>query len=219
MSRVRAVVTLPYTTGLPEDASVNVFHFSSLSDPMTTAQRTIILDQLEQFYNFSSGVAGDALGGFYGSLVSRAANACSIELFDLDEAEPRLPIETRLWTLIAGDAATQAPPEVALCLSFQAAPVSGIPQARRRGRVYLGPFIAGSSPAGNDGRPSAALIGSAVAAGNFLLDSLVTGGSVLWNVYSRKDDAMYAITDGWVDNEWDTMRSRGRDATARTTYT
>lgn len=210
-------MTLPWTSGLPEDLSTNTFHFFTASDPASAGERTAILDALVSFYNFSSGVAGDDLAGFMGDIVSRVANACSIDLYDLGDAEPRVPVETRTFTLGAADSATTAPTELALCLSFQAAPTSGIPQARRRGRVFTGPFNTGVIAGA--GRPAATLRASVAAAGNFLLDTLNNPASVAWGVWSRVDSAMYLIDDGWCDDEWDILRSRGRRPTTRTTFT
>lgn len=213
---LRAVVTLPYTSGLPEDVVTNTFHFTTQTVPPSGGELTTLMDQLEGFYNTSTGVAGDQISGFLGDLVSRAAAACTIEIFNLADAEPRIAIAARQWTLGAADAATNTAPEVALCLSFQAPLQSGIPQARRRGRVYIGPFI--QSVVGATGRPGSNLINSLVAAGNGMLDALQVAGGPRWVVYSRLNNAAYEITNGWVDNEFDTMRSRGRKPTTRTTF-
>lgn len=209
-------MTIPYTTGLPEDVVMNTFHFIT-ANPQPTAGEIVALNTLlEAFYNTSSGVAGDALAGFMASLCSRVASVCTIDYFALSDPEPRLPVSSHPWTLAAADVSGYQPTEVALCLSMQADPVSGIPQARRRGRVYLGPF----NNAVNDtttGRPTTALINSCVAAGNALLDGASPAGTPL-AVFSRVGNAGAAVDNGWVDNEWDTMRSRGRRATTRTAF-
>lgn len=216
-STLRAIVTLPFTSGLPEDIVTNTFHFTTVSDPPAAGELTDIMDAVEAFYNVSSGVAGDQLAGFTSNLISRVASACSIEIFDLGDPEPRVSIALRLFTLGAADSATSMPTEVALCCSFQAPLQSGIPQARRRGRVYTGPFIQSTTLA-STGRPSAALIASVAAAGNALLDTLQDVGGPRWVVYSRVDDAAYEITNGWVDDEFDTIRARGRRSTTRTEF-
>lgn len=215
MARIRAVVTLPWTSNLPEDVSINTFHFLTTSSPASAGERTEIIGNLVAFYNSDFGAAGNPLSSFYGSIVSRAVNACTVELFDLADLEPRLPVETFQWTLGAGAQSSLLPPEVALCASFQANPVSGIPQARRRGRIYLGPF---THPAiTTAGRPSTSIIEAAKDAMEGIFD-LQAGSGVQWCVYSRIGDAMAAVSNGWVDDEFDTQRRRGRQRTTRTTW-
>lgn len=216
MARLRSIVTLPWTSGLAEDVTVNTFHFLTTSSPATATELDQIDTSLQAVWNFSSGVANDELRGYIGDLVSRVADACTIDHYDLDDPEPRVPIRTTTWTLGAADSASTAPPEVALCLSFQANPSSGIPQARRRGRVYLGPW--NTNVLSSTGRPTSGLQNAVAAAGNFLHDTLQGAVPVRWCVYSRVGDAMAEVTNGWCDNEWDTQRSRGRKATSRVTF-
>jgi len=228
MTIVRAQVTLPWTTGLPEDITVNTFHFFTEDSPPDTTQLDTIETQLVAFYNVASGVAGDAIGGFLSTLLSRVANACTIKYYDLEDAEPRAPLRTDTFTLIAQDSATSMPAEVSLCLSFQGVKASGIPQARRRGRVYVGPFIrAATVLTDSTGRPTSALTASVADAGNAMHDALNVGASaVRWVVYSPKTDAeggtptdaSIVVDNGWCDDEWDILRSRGRRPTVRATF-
>lgn len=219
MAVVRSIVTMPWTSGITEDLTVNTFHFTTVTDPPTAGQLNTIDTQLIAFYNTSSGVAGDNLSGFLGDIVSRVANAATIKHYDLSDPEPRIPLRTTTWTVGAADAANTGPCEVALCLSFQGDPVSGVPQARRRGRVYIGPFNT-SQLGGTAGRPPAALTAAVAAAGNALHDTLNTPipGEVQWVVWSPTSGDSVFITNGWCDNEWDTIRSRGRRPTVRTTF-
>jgi len=145
-----------------------------------------------------------------------ASNMLQFKTYDMTQPEPRVPVSD----IIASGSPDNTgclPPEVSLCMSFQAPAVSGTPQARRRGRVYL-PFFK-SSLNGNDGRPSSTIISTLVAAGTALLAASgdgITGPE--WSVYSPTDNAAVAVTEGWVDNEWDTQRRRGRPYTSRTTF-
>src|SRR5688500_10439566 len=217
MSIIRAQVRLPWTTNLPEDVTVNTFHFLTTSTPFTQAELDDIEDNLISFWTFSSGVAGDQLDGFLSNLVSRVALAASITMYDMSQAEPRVPIRETNFTLGPADVGSTLPPEVALCLSFQAVQTPGIPQARRRGRVFLGPW--NGNYVGATGRPNTAVLNAIAAAGNYLLDNLIATSPVRWAVYSPTLGTAAEVTDGWCDDEWDTVRSRGRLATTRVTFT
>jgi hypothetical protein len=106
-------------------------------------------------------------------------------------------------------ASSNCPREQALCLSFYA--VSNEP--RRRGRLYL-PCCLHTPATENQGiRPGAAIRGTALNIATRL--SSVGGVDVDWVVHSVKDDASYTVTNGWVDDEWDTQRRRGMKSTTR----
>jgi hypothetical protein len=49
-----------------------------------------------------------------------------------------------------------------------------------------------------------------------LIDASVTETTWSLAVYSVADAVAREVTNGWVDNAWDTQRRRGIDATART---
>lgn len=214
--RIRAVVTIPYTTGLPADVSTNVFHaFTDGLDPV--GDQLTLMTALRDFYILDTGVPGTSVGVYYGNLASRTANACRVELFDLDDLPPRQPIDELTFTLPAAGAVGQTPPEVALCMSFQGAPVSGVPQARQRGRVYLGPFH--GNVVATTGRPNTTLTSQVATSGGRLIGALDNAGGPIWAVYSRVDDALVQVTDGWVDDEFDTQRRRGRERTTRNPFT
>lgn len=138
------------------------------------------------------------------------------KLYNLDDLEPRAPIEEGLWSFAAAPAADSLPHEVALCLSYQAPKISGVPQARRRGRIFLGPF---DNTSNVDGRPSTSLVNAIVALGEQLMDAgNATAGDWNWAIYSEVNGGTADVTSGWVDDEWDTQRRRGRIATSRTVF-
>ena len=141
------------------------------------------------------------------------------KFYNREDPEPRAPVLTYTWSLAAAPAGTNLPPEVSLCCSFQGDLMSGQPQSRRRGRNYL-PFPS-SAALGVDGRPPAGAITAAVAWGDSLLEFSKSSSEHTWVVASSfgvPGEFDTIITNGWVDNEFDTQRRRGRDATARTTF-
>lgn len=202
MANYRHIVRMPYTSGVAEDASVNVWH--SISDDDTEANGFAAL--LVAFYG--------SVDTFFSALLSTAANAATITTYNLADPTPRVPVGTTSFTLTTG--ALQLPPEVAVCLSFQGVKISGLPQARRRGRVFLGPLADNAQDTG--GRPTGTLISGVVAAADTLLGAPVQGTSGIWAVYSPTNGQTVPVNNGWVDNEFDTIRARGRRATARTTF-
>lgn len=106
-----------------------------------------------------------------------------------------------------------APREVALCLSFFA----GANRPRLRGRLYLPAFCIDTGANVQAERPGNTIITKAAAFAPILQD--LGGPDVDWSVYSRADDQARPVTNWWVDNEWDTIRSRGLRATTRTVGT
>lgn len=146
-------------------------------------------------------------------------NGHRTKFYDTADPEPRAPVLEYVWNLAVDPSGSALPTEVSLCCSFQADLQSGVPQSRRRGRNYL-PFIGGAAIDGV-GRPTGGLITAAVAWGQNLLDFSGMGVGTTWVVHSTIGDPLataVVITNGWVDNEFDTQRRRGRKATARTTF-
>lgn len=102
--------------------------------------------------------------------------------------------------------ASVIPREVAICLSFYAAPST----PRRRGRVYL-PMPGSGLTLGV--RPSTTVLEKATTlAGKF---AALGGADVSWNVHSQTTGEDNEVTHAWCDDEWDTVRSRGLRPTTR----
>ncbi len=128
------------------------------------------------------------------------------KIYDMDQPEPRLPLATKMSGAQTANEGS-GPSEVALCLSFYAT----VNQPRRRGRLFIGPFLTGAMAQ----RPSAGL--------RTELGVLATGIANLggvdvdWMQYSPTLNVGNKVTNWWVDNEWDTIRSRGLKGTERLT--
>lgn len=110
-----------------------------------------------------------------------------------------------------GAPASNCPREVAVCLSYFA--TNNVP--RRRGRLFIPHPVISTGTAGTtpDVRPNAATrnkVGELVP----VLTGL-GGVDVDWSVYSRVDGQARPVSDWWVDDEWDTIRSRGLRSTTR----
>lgn len=212
MPTYRAQVIIPAVNGLARDAMTNTYHFidfvpqplADLADDVTPLIETLY----EAIYTGSSrGSSG------YSWLLS------TIKWYDLSEPQPRVPYITSLPINVTPQASV-IPQEVSLVASFQANPISGIPQSRRRGRVYLGGLGTGWMDASGSGQPprfnSTAIASVATAFDNFR--TAVAGTSARWAVWSTVDQAAYLVDNGWVENDPDTQRRRGARATVRTTW-
>lgn len=131
------------------------------------------------------------------------------KIYDMADPEPRVPLATR-WAETLSVAQEGGPREVALCLSFYA--TNNVP--RRRGRLYIGPFD--KTLCANE-RPTTALMNRLGTMAGGLAN--LGGVDVDWMQYSPTLNLANKVTNWWVDNEWDTVRSRGLRGTTRNSGT
>lgn len=206
MPIIRALVTLPATSALAEDAATNTLHFSAPGVNLTD-EINLIHGNLTTFYQ--------AIDTYLSPKLSTTAN---VKYYDLDDPKPRPPKSEQTMGLAAFPGTALAS-ELAVCLSYQAARVAGSDQAHRRGRIYLGPLnssAAGTTTA-SDRPASSMLTAIGVAATALATDSFADG--VPWHVYSPTLLSSAPVTDGWIDNAFDVQRRRGVQATSRTLWT
>ena len=133
-----------------------------------------------------------------------ATQPMTVKVYDADKAPPSYPLASA--TAGSGTRASGWPREVALCLSYY----SGFNRPSLRGRLYIpGAFSQGS----------AGVTPTTTQQDNILAwcDALIVGTSIAtWEVYSKKNKSGAGpVTHAWVDNEWDTQRSRGLRADSR----
>lgn len=208
---VLLVSEIPAQNNLPEDVVVNTLHFGITTVPPPGASLDLVAAAVTTFF-----------ASIYGGRISDAylPGSAVIRMYDLLDPQPRVPIYEEAADYGAPSASVALPSEVALCLSFHGTFESGEPNARRRNRIYLGPFTEADNDSSTDNisRPSAGLLADIDDAASNLL--IASGGSAAWqwDVYSPTEDASHAVVAGWVDNAWDTQRRRGRRPTARTLF-
>lgn len=197
-----ATVTLVPTSGVAADATENTYAFSGSN---ASADPGVIATLLDSLY--------DSLVGIYPSIVATSGHTISV--INLDDPQPRYPVLIQAYSFPSAPTGNTAARELAICSSFQANRQSGIPQSRRRGRVYLGPIDA--TVIDNNGLIASGSITTVVNAFS-AFDTAADASTVVWSVYSRVEGDLYAITNGWVDNAPDIQRRRGTAATSRTTW-
>jgi hypothetical protein len=139
-----------------------------------------------------------------------------VKVYDRSDPIPRSPVIEDNFTLLTTPAGAPLPPEVCVCISFQGDPESGVSQARKRGRIYFGPLDQTQIEA--DGRPLTNMVNAMRTAALDLLDKSAAANNYTWTVYSASTGDSFPVTNGWVDNEYDIQRRRGRIATARAVF-
>jgi hypothetical protein len=131
-----------------------------------------------------------------------------IKIYDAQKAPPSYPLATA--TNGTGNSTSAMPREVALCLSFYAT----WNRPSFRGRLYIPAFFTGGTL---NQRPTTPQITNCLGFKDTFGKSLPSGH--FWAVYSPKLDSAAQINNVWVDDEWDTVRSRGLRSTTRQTAT
>lgn len=203
MEHVKVITRLTLAGGIPNDYPVNTLHFGCT---VAATGATAILADLPDWFS--------AFSGIYANVVNQ--NGHQVKMYDMADPMPRAPIVDTTFDLSAQPSGAPLPSEVALCLSFQGVRTSGSSQARRRGRIYLGPLDI--TNVDTNGRPNATAISAAVTMGGLILADSVASADYTWCVYSTVDDDLVNVTNGWVDNSYDTQRRRGLAPSVRTTY-
>lgn len=203
---IRTQARIERISGITADAVVNTFHHVEDSDGPVAAAAAAALIQADL------GVFYQAIDGFLSNVL---APLVTFKSYTLSDPEPRAPILTGgvALTLNAG---SPLPAEVAFCLSYRAAEESGVPVARTRGRIYLGPLTTGilSTTVAGEIRPSAANAASIRAAGVALAQQPV--GDPEWVVWSPTSLTARPIIEVSTDDAFDTQRRRGAKPTLRT---
>ncbi len=188
-------VILGATGALARDKISNTLHFRKDGTAVNFSGDALAQD-LVQIYSTRPGL-------FQGM------QTIEVRQYDMEDA-PGPPTTIKTGT-IADSPPGSSPREVALCLSFRGA--QNVP--RQRGRIFVGPVAPTGVRPGTDVRNAILQLGQAFAD--------LGGQNVDWCVYSPTtrgagaalDSSFIPVKRCWVDDEWDTMRSRGLRPTSR----
>lgn len=214
---MRAQVSIPRVNGNPEDTVTNTWYFDGDDGLVDSIYHAHVMTKLTAFYQ--------SVDQFLSGMNSPTA---TVKIYDMRDPEPRVPeyTDTIALTFGTGD---WYPAEIAICVSFQADPVSGESQKRRRGRIYLGPIAHDPTYTENTGEvriASTCRDAIASAAGALAVATgEEPGPKVSWSVYSPTtdltstvDDAFHDVQSGWVDSAYDIQRRRGAKPAARSLF-
>lgn len=203
---------------MPEDGSTNVWHFRTVnSDP--EGDRTAIIGGLASFY---SQIAPLTTENTLGDVVT-------LKFYDLQDDPPRSLLEEHHILDLSTGTGDGIPTECAITMSFEGALISGTSRARRRGRVYLGPFNTGVTTT------ITGFVRVSIAAMEVIRDAaqdLVESGfpNYVWAVFSPTaagaqpwsdlaiEQATTNVDHGWIDDAFDTQRRRGTQPDTRVTF-
>jgi hypothetical protein len=131
-----------------------------------------------------------------------------VKVYDTLKPPPSYPLATA--SNGTGMKASGVAREVALCLSYY----STWNRPTFRGRLYIPASFAG----GVIGlRPTQTQIDNVLAFKNVFTTGMPQGTN--WVVFSHKNKTSAGVSNVWVDDEWDTVRSRGLKSTTRTLAT
>lgn len=224
MAITRATVRLNMKSGLPEDSAINVWHFEH-AEPLSDVISLDIADGLNTFYQ--------GIDQYYSQAVSRVTSAHSISFAAVSVGSPgpgddtvTSPqfIENLDLVASAPGGTIPLPAEVAACLSFHGdytglseSGVGGIrPRSRKRGRLFLGPFNSGVV----NERATTSVSELFVTFQTAVLDAYeamvaAISASTPHVIYSPTLGSATQITHTWIDNAFDTVRSRGEAASSR----
>jgi hypothetical protein len=194
---VRALVQTYKAGELAENYITNTVHFRKSSGGIDIGDpqfQTLAVDIATLFATYRE--------------MPQGYNRVQCKTYNMEDAKPR-PIKgdyTKTDHYV--NPVETNPREVALCLSY----FSERNLPRQRGRVFTGPWAYAGE------RPSAAQINALQALKQGLAD--IGGTNIQWCVYSRRTlgglgEQFKKVSGAWVDNEWDTIRSRGYRATTR----
>lgn len=188
MPLLKLVVSSCADTILARDRTVNTFHLNK--EGLGTGD--------------ADALAADAIGVFqqwYGN-----AREIRCDVYEARGPAPHFPVGSAIVNEGVAPQSASAR-EVAVCLSYYGE--RNLP--RTRGRMYLGVGSAGLNSNGpfipTSFRGFALDLADGIAG--------LGGLDVDWQVYSPTSDAAENVQHAWVDDEWDTIRSRGLRATTR----
>lgn len=213
MAYLDALVVLGMDTAIGRDAAVNTYHFQTENpSPSDTTTQLNIATALKNVY--------DAIDTYLSQDID--PSLCRLKLYDAEAAPPRAPLYDNPLSAVMAPGTSSLPHELAICASFQGAQVSGVPQRRRRGRVYIGPL---SPTAMTTTVVAAAAITAINAAFKGLADAGSVGAGWRWSVFSRVGSgpppatpAAVEVVNGWCDNAFDIQRRRGTAGTSRNAW-
>jgi hypothetical protein len=203
MALVDVQISLRPANNLPEDWVTNVWHFDDGEG--TGTQHDAIFAQLLDFY--------EVLRDYLPSVI--AGTGHWMRMYRVSDPKPRAPIAEYEF-VIPAPSGSPLPLEIAAVLSYEAAQISGVPQARRRGRVYLGPFNGGVIDTA--GRFATAFLTTMTGAAEVILTASLASTTWKWSTHSQVLGTGAEVMSGWMDNEPDTQRRRGRTATSRVVF-
>lgn len=218
MPIVEAVVKLHRVNGIPADDAINSWHFlTNSSDPLVYGP--LIRDGLVEFYDDDVPTPAPPLDKVSMMFSGELSLDWTLIIRDADPTPPR-PVLFQDTGTFTGPSDLGLPAEVAIANSYAGTLVDPLFPGRYRGRIFIGPVntntiisdAAGIRRVNDQAQDVLAQASVRLQAYEFVADGFE------WGVYSRTGSFFNKTQSGWIDNSFDTIRSRGPRTTARRSW-
>jgi len=215
MTIYRCQIVLPFITGNASDVNINTLHFVDETNTQQDAYDIVaarVTAFVRDIYDSDS--------------VDKVAYVdwplAHLKIFDLDETPPRVPFVVENIFTNAGTNLSRFPTEVAMVLSFRAAPQAGVPYQRLYNRIFIGclPGHAIDAATATDFPVfGSTWVNQTLAAAVTLRDK--DDVDTKWAQVSKAGGTLVAreISGGFIDNSPDTQRRRSVKSTLKSTWT
>lgn len=208
---IRAQLILQGKSGLPEDRFVTTWAFLRGTGVSYEDAAPLVAQTMDGFM-MGTRDSGRDLESYLSPAVKTGTGAVIVKTYDLGQPPPREPDEFLLDIVAAPSSSNGIPAEVAVCGSFYS--FRNLP--RSRGRIYWGPFNTGVLMNGTNGRvkPDTVFVDTLAQS----LDAVKTQSQatgLTWCILSQRDAELKPVTNGWVDDAFDTQRRRGEEPISR----
>lgn len=190
------------------DVVMNTFCFRNDDEGTTSAAVADHLrDLLDSFYGDGSTGTDTA-----GAILANTLHSLTYVIYDLGDPDAgALERPSLTYTTTGSTAGAQAPPDLALVVSWRTAQRG---QAFR-GRTYIGPLE--GTVVADTGRPIQTALDALAGAAPLLIGNPLTRVATLC-ILSRTRGVATPVTGGYVDNAFDTQRRRDSGPSARSTF-
>lgn len=218
---VRCEVRWKRTTGVASDDQLNTFFVSTSS---------IALGGVNDGAQGAAATMRNYLDGTLPDALFTPTPIAEVTTFNMLDPEPRVPIEVITMNAGALSSSQPLPEEVSMVVSYQAVPISGQSMRQRRGRMYLPTFSVDQLDADTSTKWSSSTVGAFATMMESIRDDLeaadlhlvvfsrvaaaAAGGTLL----NQAKAGATIVNNGWVDNEPDTQRRRGRPGGTKTAW-
>ena len=202
----RIQTSLRDKSGLPRDQYVSTLHVAPADGVADLTDVSAACYAVTNFYK--------ALKGYMSPCIATGLHTAKAYLVTIppDDAAPVVSVD---WEMNPAPSGGALPIECAVCLSFHALRQPGIQPQSTRGRIFFGPLddtaMAFDAPTGET-HVAAAMQGAMNDAAQ-TMNNVFQSVGLVWVIYSRVHNTGYPVVNVSVDNEFDTVRSRGKRAT------
>lgn len=201
----RVQVVMQRASALPEDIVTNTLYFEKSAIQTDSEDVDSMVAMLDAFYGTAHGASPSPIATY----IANSVIGVTYKVYKIFDPLPRYPVAevAASWVGGANLGSNALPSEVAICCSFK-----GGNGPRRRGRIYIGPLGAAQTVTDGVVRPSTT-VRQCIA--DAALDMASSTENTNWVVASPTGADFVPVNSGWVDDAFDTMRSRGEAPTSR----